>query len=133
MLGFEDLVAVQTSLANARTSRQELVDEADGEQTTSGRCSTQSTRRTRTTLVDSARKALKSKTWDLATLEKITQLGETREASQIDALRRLESIEPPDEAVVELGERLAVRGSCAREFAARTDQLSGGTRVRAEF
>jgi recombinational DNA repair ATPase RecF len=97
VLGLEELVAVQTRLASARKTRQSIADDAadgaaeiqallDGVEPGSG-----------FDRIETARKALKTPKWDLAALKKLTTVGESPEASHIDLLRRLESLERLDE------------------------------------
>src|SRR4051812_28854132 len=97
VLGLEELVAVQALLAEARKARQEILDTA-----------TEAADEIKVLLdaadegagydrIETTRKALKTSAWDLAALKKLTQGAETREASQVEMLRRLESIEPIDD------------------------------------
>ena len=90
-------MAVQAVLADARKTRQELLDTA-----------TEGADEIKSLLdaadegagyerIEAARKALKTSAWDLTALKKLTQNAEAREASQVEMLRRLESIESLDE------------------------------------
>src|SRR4051812_38797763 len=97
VLGLEELVAVQTVLAEARKARQEILDtaiEAAEEIKQQLDAADEGAGYDR---IESARKALKTSAWDLTALKKLTHGAETREASQVETLRRLESIEPIDD------------------------------------
>src|SRR3954471_10740222 len=92
VLGLEDLVAVQARLAAARKARQELV-EAASEGADEIRALLDGVEAGGDDRIEKARSALKTSAWDLTTLKKLAQNGESAEASKIDFLRRLESIE----------------------------------------
>ncbi|MBA2301123.1 MAG: AAA family ATPase, partial [Acidobacteria bacterium] len=97
VLGLEDLVGVQTLLANARKSRQGMVDAADDGAEEIKLLLDAVEAGADHDRVERARKALTSKVWDLSALKKLVQGSESREASQIDLLRKLESIDAIDE------------------------------------
>ncbi|MBA3885553.1 MAG: AAA family ATPase [Acidobacteria bacterium] len=93
VLGLDELVAVQAVLASARKARQALWDDANVE---AGELRNLLENVPDGTAGDDrlerARKALKGTTWDLPALDSLIQDGGTVEASQLEMLRRLESV-----------------------------------------
>jgi recombinational DNA repair ATPase RecF len=97
VLGLEELVAVQAVLADARKARQEILDTASEGADAIKSLLDATDEGAGHDRIAAAQKALKTSAWDLSALKKLTHNAETRDASQVEMLRRLESIEAIDD------------------------------------
>ncbi|HXG88033.1 MAG TPA: AAA family ATPase [Vicinamibacterales bacterium] len=97
VLGLSDLVAVQTLLAATKKSRQALCDEAkDGAAEIVSLIDAVPDNGGNDDRLDRARTALRTSAWNLAALTQLLQNENTVDVSQLEMLRRIESIPPAD-------------------------------------